>query len=383
MGISMRMRTHLVVVGHLQVKMSRYSVPERIALVKFYYANNNSPIAAQRKFATEFKLKTTGPSVLTINNLIRKFERTGSVGDDSVGNVGRQKSVKTPENIQKTRAVFQTSPRKSIRRAAQQVGINRETLRQIVVEDLHLFPYKIQTHQPLSPRAMEQRLCFANTIVHRIDEQDFDVNMVWFSDEAHFHLDGFVNKQNWRIWGTEKPHFVMEKSLHPQRVTVWCAMSSHGIIGPTFVDGTVNTERYVKILENDFIPIIQSAPDFDKMWFMQDGARPHRTRRVFDVLEEHFGDRILALGYRDITGMGLDWPPYSPDLNPCDSFLWGYIKDKVYSNNPKTIAELKTAIQEVINSIDVPTLQRVMQNFAIRLRHIITNDGRHIEHVIT
>jgi hypothetical protein len=56
MGISMRMRTQLVVVGHLQVKMSRYSVPERIALVKAYYASNNSPIAAQRKFATEYKL---------------------------------------------------------------------------------------------------------------------------------------------------------------------------------------------------------------------------------------------------------------------------------------------------------------------------------------
>ncbi|GFQ79492.1 uncharacterized protein TNCT_148501 [Trichonephila clavata] len=72
-------------------------------------------------------------------------------------------------------------------------------------------------------------------------------------------------------------------------------MCSHGIIGAIFVDGTVNTERYVKVLENDFIPIIQNGPDFEKMWFMQDGTRPHQSRRVFDVLEKHFGDRILAL----------------------------------------------------------------------------------------
>ncbi|GBN45424.1 hypothetical protein AVEN_137239-1 [Araneus ventricosus] len=59
--------------------MSRYSASERISVVKAYYSSNNSPIAAQRKFATEYKLKTTCPSVITIKNVIEKFERTGSV----------------------------------------------------------------------------------------------------------------------------------------------------------------------------------------------------------------------------------------------------------------------------------------------------------------
>ncbi|GBN59672.1 hypothetical protein AVEN_233750-1 [Araneus ventricosus] len=82
--------------------MLRYSVSERIFIVEMYYSNNNSPILTQRKFATEFKLKTTGPSVSTINRLIQKFERTGSVCDDMFGNVGRPLSVKTPETIERT-----------------------------------------------------------------------------------------------------------------------------------------------------------------------------------------------------------------------------------------------------------------------------------------
>ncbi|GBN77299.1 hypothetical protein AVEN_62458-1 [Araneus ventricosus] len=80
--------------------MSRYSVSERIFIVRTYYSNNNSPIVTQRKFATEFKLKTTGPSVTTINRSIQKFERTGSVCDDMFGNVGRSLSVETPEKIE-------------------------------------------------------------------------------------------------------------------------------------------------------------------------------------------------------------------------------------------------------------------------------------------
>ncbi|GBM42212.1 hypothetical protein AVEN_17236-1 [Araneus ventricosus] len=59
--------------------MSKDSVSERISIVKVYYSRNNTPIVAQIKFATEYKLKTTGPSDITIKNVIEKFERTGSV----------------------------------------------------------------------------------------------------------------------------------------------------------------------------------------------------------------------------------------------------------------------------------------------------------------
>ncbi|GBN55548.1 hypothetical protein AVEN_227839-1 [Araneus ventricosus] len=72
------MRT-LIVVVHFSSQMSKYSVSERISIVKAYYSSNNSPIASPRKFATQYKLKTTGPSVITIKNVIEKFERTGSV----------------------------------------------------------------------------------------------------------------------------------------------------------------------------------------------------------------------------------------------------------------------------------------------------------------
>ncbi|GBM14988.1 hypothetical protein AVEN_116621-1 [Araneus ventricosus] len=71
--------TLIVVVVYFSLKMSKYSVSERISIVKAYYSSNNSPIADQKKFATEYKLKTTGPSVITIKTVTEKFERTDSV----------------------------------------------------------------------------------------------------------------------------------------------------------------------------------------------------------------------------------------------------------------------------------------------------------------
>jgi hypothetical protein len=41
----------------------------------------------------------------------------------------------------------------------------------------------------------------------------------------------------------------------------------------------------------------------------------------------------------------------SPDLNPPDFYLWGYLKDNVYENNTQTIGELKAAITTKFSEI--------------------------------
>ncbi|GFT91091.1 hypothetical protein TNCV_2008941 [Trichonephila clavipes] len=43
---------------------------------------------------------------------------------------------------------------------------------------------------------------------------------ILFSDEAHFWLNGYVNKQNCRIWSEANPQVYVETSLHPEKLTV-------------------------------------------------------------------------------------------------------------------------------------------------------------------
>ncbi|GFW30556.1 transposable element Tc3 transposase [Trichonephila clavipes] len=57
---------------------------------------------------------------------------------------------------------------------------------------------------------------------------------ILFTDEAHFWLNGYVNKQNCHIWSEANPQVYVETPLHPEKLTVWCALWDGGIIGPYF-----------------------------------------------------------------------------------------------------------------------------------------------------
>ncbi|GFW82083.1 hypothetical protein TNCV_200701 [Trichonephila clavipes] len=75
-------------------------------------------------------------------------------------------------------------------------------------------------------------------------------------DEAHFWLNGYVNKQNCRIWSEANQQVYVETPLHPEKLTVWCALWAGGIIGPYYFKNdeghnvTVNGDRYRAMITN-------------------------------------------------------------------------------------------------------------------------------------
>ncbi|GBN86028.1 hypothetical protein AVEN_208269-1 [Araneus ventricosus] len=344
-----------------------YSIEQ---MVLEYLRLELSPTATRRSFQKRFNVPK-GPDGKTIRKLFAKFERAGSVDDNRVGNVGHRQNLVTPENVAKVSGIVQQNPRNSARRIASEPGLKPSSTQKILRNSLRMLPYKIQSHQAIPIKAVRQKFDFANEILTMIDNEGFDVGCIWFTDKAHFHLNGFVNKQKWRFWGSENPHLCEEKPLHSPTVTAWVAVCSRGNIVPFFISETISSELYITILEQ-FVStqlVLEDRPKIE--WFMQDGARPGRTEKVFRFLDEYFGNIVIALDYPKFIETGMDWPPYSPDLTPCDYFLWGALKDTVYRNHPSMLAELELAICVACNSISVETLKDVMTNFILRLRHFI------------
>lgn len=209
--------------------MERYTLEQRVYIVKTYFQNGSSVRATFRRIREYFGVRNR-PSEVTIRKIVRRFETTGSVKD--IETKVRERPARSVENIQAVRESVTENPQMSVNRRAQHLGISRTSTWRILKKDLSLHPYKIQLTQELKPADHGQRRAFANWILQMNANDNNFCDKIIFSDEAHFHLNGYVNKQNCRIWGNENPREIHEIPMHAQRVTVWYGFWAEGIIGP-------------------------------------------------------------------------------------------------------------------------------------------------------
>jgi len=67
---------------------------------------------------------------------------------------------------------------------------------------------------------------------------------------------------------------------------------------------------------------------------------------------------------------------------PADFFLWGPSKGKVYKNTPRTIEQLKDAIRQEIQAVNVDTLGNVFQNLEKCIQVCLDVKGDQFQHRI-
>jgi hypothetical protein len=205
-------------------------------------------------------------------------------------------------------------------------------------------------------------------------------------DEAGFSMNGEVNTHNVSQYAPkgQPPAFNFERNDSRAKLTVWAALCGNGLlVGPYFLHGNVNGIAYLRMLNEFVFP--QLAVNFNNqyweglfrgLWWAQDGAPAHRLIQVRDRLNEVFGNnRVVGLDH------DVEWPPRSPDLTPCDFFLWGYLKDKVFSTPPQNIQDLRQKIIEQFNALrEQPAVIRK----AVRYMHkhtvvCVERNGGHVE----
>jgi len=75
----------------------------------------------------------------------------------------------------------------------------------------------------------------------------------------------------------------------------------------------------------------------------------------------------------------LPHPAYSPDLAPCDFFLFGYVKLRLEGRVFSSDEELLHAAVEILQGIDKSTLEKVYEEWIRRLQVCVENNGEYIE----
>jgi hypothetical protein len=117
----------------------------------------------------------------------------------------------------------------------------------------------------------------------------------------------------------------------------------------------------------EYISIMSAAaifalPSFN-LSYMDDNAPIHRSTLVRSWKQEHGVE-------------GLDWPPYSPDLNPIEN-VWAYLKRQLnkLNNLPANLDELRSRLCQLWNDLPVTYLQNLYGSMPRRMKLCVKNRG--------
>ena len=105
------------------------------------------------------------------------------------------------------------------------------------------------------------------------------------------------------------------------------------------------------------------------MLFQLDGAPPHWGLQVCALLNDTFLERRIG------RGGPAAWPPRSPDINPLDCFLWGYVKIEWF----ESLQQLKGRITQAFAQVNVLMLDKTWKELLRRLTMLTHNRDRHVE----
>ena len=102
------------------------------------------------------------------------------------------------------------------------------------------------------------------------------LNKILFTDESSINTAGMFNRKNKHYWSRENPHQIQPVRIQGRRsLSVWCGILGNKIIGPIFLDGNLNGERYTNLLQNNVEHLLENLPigRYSRLIWQQDGDR--------------------------------------------------------------------------------------------------------------
>lgn len=186
---------------------------------------------------------------------------------------------------------------------------------------------------------------------------------VVFSDECKFNLfesDGKVN-----VWRAKNTRYSVENLIPTVKykggsVMVWACMSASGVGELVFIDGIMDSSKYVRILADNLDQSLLKMGLVDYI-FQQDNDPKHTSR----LTKDFFISKSMNV---------LEWPAQSPDLNPIEH-LWQYMKIQLKKRTIKNINELKENLKDVWSKIPLEFIKKLVYSMPKRCEAVLNAEG--------
>ena len=99
---------------------------------------------------------------------------------------------------------------------------------------------------------------------------------------------------------------------------------------------------------------------------------PHRAKKTQEWLSANVPNFISKE----------EWPSSSPDFNPLDFGIWGYLESKVSATHHKSLEALKTKLMKAWSKMPQDMIRDSCRSFSRRFQLVIDSNGKHIEEIV-
>ncbi|GBO45847.1 Transposable element Tcb2 transposase [Araneus ventricosus] len=190
---------------------------------------------------------------------------------------------------------------------------------------------------------------------------------VMFSDESRFSLQS--DSRRTFIWRAPGTRYHQENTIERHRYGGAGWLVWGGIIRGSRTDlhvqsVTMTDHIYRDVILEQHVRLFRGAMGAEFL-FMDDNARPHRANIVDECLQSE-----------DITRM--DWPAYSPDLNPIEH-VWDMLGRRIAARQPPPtcLPELRRALLDEWCNIPQDQIDNLILSMPRRCKACIASSGRH------
>ena len=194
---------------------------------------------------------------VTITRLCDNFDAHGTICDVHRGKRRRPLTATSPAPSAMVLERYKTSPRKSATQCARETGISSTSVRRII-KSVKWKVYIPRLLHTINVSDLERRMQSREWFQRMVNEDEFVTKIVWL-DKAQFKINGTGNRHNCVYWAPKNFHVHVYKAVSLPGVNVWCGLSTRGLIGPFFFEGTVTGEAYLEMRRSSILPAIRGC----------------------------------------------------------------------------------------------------------------------------
>lgn len=353
------------------VARESFSKHDKRAIIKFHLLLGKSAMEIHQ--IMQQALQGFSPSYETVRRWVVVI-REGKEDLEDEARSGRPLTATSPDVVDKVADAVQQDRRLTTRQLSEMVGVSHNSVHKILTENLgkrkvcaKWVPHLLTDEQ----KALRVTLCAAHLRRHRREGAAF-LHRIVACDETWAHSwEPELKRQSASWCGPDSPRpQKARRAIADLKVMHITFFDWKGIIfdQPVPVGQRVDGNYYLATLRKVRRAVRDKRPDLHRsgVILLQDNAGPHRKREVLEALNSWDWET-------------LPHPPYSPDLSPCDFFLFPKIKEPMRGQRFKTEEEVNEAYKSSMCAVTKSGLEDGLDGLVRRWKRCLEVEGCYVE----